>query len=171
MAAKRKRVQLEWFGEDLVEAVKRAGEPALWSAGQRLKREAMNLAPVRTGAMRRSAFVKTRARTDYVKGRRDRRKLPSPSEQSVIVGFGAWYSNLLEDSGAKEHRIPRLGRTTRARQRKVLRINGRFAASVKHPGMRRRPFLSRAMERTKGSIAGEIVRGIGDAIERDMPNA
>lgn len=162
--AKRSSVQIDWFGDDLKKAIDDSGEPALWAAGQALKREAVGIAPYKTGALKRSAFVKTADRTDYVKGRRDKRKLPTPNDKSVIVGFAAWYGNLLEDSGAKAHRIPR-------KNRKILKIQGKHYSSVNHPGMKRDPFLAKAMESMKTTLAQEIISKIGDGVESRMDNA
>lgn len=156
-----KAVKIDWFGNDLKRAVDRAGEPALWAAGQVLKREARERAAVKTGAMKESLYVETTQRTDYKKGKRDRRdgRLRPKSEKIVLVAAAAWYANLLEDSGAKPHVIPK-------KKGKMLNIPGiGVRRSVKHPGMARKPFLADAMEASKDRIGREVARVIGEKID------
>jgi len=164
MAKGRKSFKLDWFGDDLTRAVDSAGEPALWAAGQVLKREARERAPVKTGEMRNSMYVETTQRTDYRKGKRDRRygRLRPKSEKIVLVAAAAWYSNLLEDSGAVAHVIPR----KRRNGQKVLYIPGiGYRTSANHPGMKRKPFLSEALEANRERIGQEVAKVVKAKID------
>lgn len=178
MKKKRGRVgfQWDWFGDEIANAVATQGEPGLWRAGQMVKQEAQRRAPVRTGEMRRSLYVETTKRNDYRKGRRDRRwgRLKVRSDDTVLIATGAWYGNLLEDSGASPHRIPYRGRLTRkdGSARKVLRIPGLgFRSTAIHPGMRRDPFLAPALNAVKDRLIEAICDQMEPEIVRATPDA
>ena len=121
---KTKSLALSWYGPEIETVVRQATEPGLWALGQVVKRAAESRAPRRSGTLQASSFVATLKRTDYVRHRGDRHKktmtriLQKVSAQTALVGFGAWYSNLYEDTGAKRHAIPYVGKTGRARKRK-----------------------------------------------------
>ena len=157
MSGKRS-VKIDWFGDELQKAIDDAKEPALWAAGQILKRDAQANAPTNTGRLKESAFVATSERNDYRKGKRDRKRIPVPAKDGVIVGFGVWYSNLLEDTGAKAHKIPR-------KNRKILKIEGRYYSSANHSGFKRKPFLAPALEQNKDRIGQEVARVIAGKID------
>lgn len=55
------------------------------------------------------------------------------------AGGDVWYAHLIEFTGAKAHTIT-------AKGRKILSFGGLFFQSVKHPGMRARPFMRPALE-------------------------
>lgn len=178
MARRRGRTGFTWdyYGDEIAEAVRKGGEPALWRAGQMVKAEAERRAPVRTGELRRSMYVETVKRTDYRQGRRDRRwgRLKVASADTVLIASGAWYGNLLEDSGAAAHQIPYKGRTTRrdGSRRKVLRIPGVGYRRVgNHPGMRRKPFLLPALQAVEGRLVDAMCDTLAAEIVRAAPNA
>ena len=157
---------VEWFGDDLAKVIDRYNEPAMWAAGQVLKREAMRRAPVAKGTLRDSAYVQTDERTDYKRGRRDRRTLfRKRGKGGVLVAFAAFYANMLEDSGVKTHSMPRRG----ARPMVIRGIGIR--SKVQHPGMRRKPFLGPALEAVKEEMTRAFVGELGPAIEGALPRA
>jgi len=173
---KTKNVKWEFLGEEIVKIVNEQGEPALWAGGQLIKREAQARVPQRTSETRRSIYVETSERTDYRKGRRDRRygRLKVRSRDSVLIATGTWYGNLLEDSGAGAHQIPYKGRTVRRNgsRRKVLKIPGvGYRRVVSHPGMHQKPFLGPALDAVQGTLAAEMAGEYNKALERGMPNA
>lgn len=159
-------LQLEWFGDELKRAVDKGNERAMWAAGQVIKREAQRRAPRDTGTLADSAYVETDKRRDYVKGPRDRMHLfRKRAPGGVVVAFAAYYANIYEDSGAAAH-------TIQAGKGKVLYIKGiGFRRSVRHPGVRRKPFLGPALEAVRNRLVEEIARELGDEVERSMPRA
>ncbi len=161
-----KGYSIEWFGDDLKRVIDTHNDPAMFAAGQALKREAQRRAPVAMGTLKASAYVQTDSRTDRAKGKRDRRShFRKRGKGGVLVAFAAFYANMLEDSGARRHRIPGAGK-------KVIRIAGvGFRASAEHPGMQARPFLGPALEATKDEITRAFVGEMGPAIEGALPHA
>lgn len=159
-----KGYSIEWFGDDLARTVDRHNDAAMYAGGQVLKRAAAARAPVRSGTLRDSGYVQTDTRTDYRKGRRDRRTLfRKRGAGGVLVAFAAFYANMFEDSGVKRHRVPRKGY-------KVLRIPGVGLRSVaQHPGMKARPFLGPALEANKETITRAFAGELEDAIEGALP--
>ena len=148
--SKRKNLALSWYGPEIQNIVREATEPGLWALGQVVKRAAESRAPHKSGTLANSSFVATIKRTDYVRKRGDRHKrtmtriLQRVNAQTALVGFGAWYANIYEDSGAKRHAVPYVGKSGRARKRKTLLIPGvGFRSRVSHPGVRRSPFWDR----------------------------
>lgn len=163
---KGKGISIEWFGDELAATVDGHDTAAMWAAGQVLKREAMRRAPVGKGTLRDSAYVQTDERSDYKRGKRDRRPLfRKRGKGGVLVGFAAFYANLFEDSGVVAHRMPRKG--NRPMAIKGIGVRSR----VQHPGMRRRPFLGPALEASKEEMARAFAGVMSEAIEGAMPRA
>ena len=170
-----KNLKLDWWGPEIADVVRSATEPGLWAMGQTVKRSAERRAPSRTGALASSGFVATIKRTDYVRKRGDRRRramvriLGKVTATTALVGFGAWYSNLYEDTGAKAHGIPYVGKTARARRRKTLQIAGiGFRASARHPGVRAQPFLGPALDASKGEAAQDFADEVKRRLEAEL---
>ena len=81
------------------------------------------------------------------------------------LGTGAFYLKFFEKTGAVSHQIPkqrnvtdeggftirrRKGKSDQFRVKKALKINGRFVRRpVKHPGVRKRPFIEPEVEKRK----------------------
>lgn len=169
--AKRASVALHWYGDDLARIVRADDERGLWAMGQIVLREAERRAPSESGRLRRAGYVATSARSSYQRQARDRRKLPAVRRNSVLVAFAAYYSNLLEDTGAPRHDIPYKASTRRRKARKVLLIPGiGLRRRVSHPGHRRRPFLGPALDALETRITQEYAQAMGRSIERGMPD-
>lgn len=173
--SKTSNMSLTFYGPEIESVVREATEPGLWALGQVVKRAAESRAPRRSGTLQASSFVATVKRTDYVRHRGDRHKktmariLQKVSAQTALVGFGAWYSNLYEDTGAKRHAIPYVGKTGRARTRKTLQITGiGFRKSVSHPGVKPQPFLAPALEATKAQGTEAFAREVRAELEREL---
>lgn len=170
-----KHVKMDWYGDEIAHAVQRAMEPGLWAMGDAVRDRAVGRAPRRSGRLKESAFIATEKRTDYQRGKGDRRRrqmtriLSAVSPKAVLVGFAVWYSNLFEDTGAKSHGIPYVARTSRARRRKTLQIPGiGFRKAVVHPGFGREPFLAPALEAAKGEAAEEFAAEVRRRLEREL---
>jgi len=168
-------MSLKWYGDDIVRIVERGSEPGLWAMGKTLVSAAQRRAPRASGRLADSAFVATVKRTDYSRGKGDRRKrqmaalLGSVKEGKALIGFAAWYSNLFEDTGAKTHVIPYQARTGRARVRKTLLIPGiGYRRRVQHPGLRRKPFLAPAVEASKDDGARAFAREVERRLEAEL---
>jgi hypothetical protein len=172
---KMKNLALSWYGPEIESIVRGATEPGLWALGQVVKRAAESRAPRSSGTLQASSFVATTKRTDYVRHRGDRHKrtmtriLQKVTPTTALVGFGAWYSNIYEDTGAKRHAIPYVGKTGRARRRKTLQIPGvGFRTGVSHPGVKPQPFLAPALEATKASGTEAFAREVREELEREL---
>lgn len=170
-----KSVALSWLGPEIEQSVRTAMEPGLWAMGDAVRDKAKGRAPRASGRLRDSAFIATSKRTDYRRGRGDRRRkqmaqiLGRVTPMSVLVGFAAWYSNLFEDSGARRHEIPYKPKSNRGRVRKTLQIPGiGFRKRVSHPGFKARPFLGPALEATKNEAVGDFADEVKRRLERDL---
>jgi hypothetical protein len=167
--------ELTWYGPEIAKVVERAQEPGLWAMGKTLIAAAQRRAPRASGRLQDSGFVATARRTDYKRGRGDRRRkemvrlLSSVGKDQALIGFAAWYSNLLEDTGAKVHAIPYVAKTGKARKRKVLLIPGiGYRRRVMHPGMKRQRFLSPAVDAARGAAADDFAQAIERELEKDL---
>lgn len=170
---KSKHVGLSWYGDEIAETVKRSMEPGLWAMGGALLHAAQGRAPRRSGRLRDSGFIATADRTDYRRGRGDRRRrelarlMGQVSPKSVLVAFAVWYSNLIEDTGTKRHAIPYVPRSTGGRVRRTLRIPGiGFRKRVSHPGFRSTPFLGPALDASKDTASEAFAREVHKRLER-----
>ena len=169
-----KHMKVTTFGDEIAGTVRAALEPGLWAMGDTVRDRARDKAPQRTGRLKDSGFVATVKRTDYSRGRGDRRRremsrlLGAISPKSVLIGFAVWYANLIEDTGSKGHAIPYKPKSSRGRVRKVLKIPGiGFRRRVAHPGQRAQPFLGPALEAAKNDAMGEFAGEVRKRLERE----
>ena len=141
---------LDWFGDDIAKQIGANLEPGLWAGGNIILGAAQSGAPVRSGNLVRSGYVATEKRSSYRKVKRGRRQIKA-QPKTAVVAFGAFYANYFEDSGARPHRI-------RARRSPALYMRGiGYRRSARHPGIRPRPFLAPALERTREQVASAMV--------------
>jgi len=168
-------VGLSWYGPEIEAEIKRSMEPGLWAMGGALANAAQGRAPRRSGRLRDSAFIATAQRTDYRRGRGDRRRrelvrlMSAVSPRSVLVAFAVWYSNLIEDTGTKRHAIPYVPKSSGGRVRKTLKIPGLgFRKRVTHPGFRSTPFLGPALDASKDKASEAFAKEVRKRLER-MP--
>lgn len=159
----RRGVSVNWFGDELMAAVKAAQEPGLYSLGFMVLKEARLRAPAKSGRLRRSGYVATTLRSSYRRRRKDKTRLPKVPKGAVQVGFASFYGRFIE-TGARRH-------TVTPGKKKAIAIPDvgprRFAA---HPGIKARPFLGPALqsmrERGADALAGEMRRRVERAMAR-----
>lgn len=130
-------------------------------AGNLLRRRLREAAPVRTGRLRRSLRLSIRQR---------------PGEVVATVGPSRrrFYARFLERGAAAHPILPRTGArgglVGLAAQRRVLRftVGGRvvFAARVRHPGVRPRPFIAPTLEASQGAIREAITTAVQAALQQ-----
>lgn len=173
--SKTRNLALQWYGPEIAATVERAAEPGLWAMGRTLVEAAKRKAPRASGRLQDSGFVATPKRTDYKRGKGDRprkqmsRHLSGVKPGTALIGFAAWYSNLFEDTGAKSHAIPYVGRTARARRRKTLLIPGiGFRRRVTHPGLKRQRFLGPAVDAAKNDAMGDFAKAVQRELEKEL---
>lgn len=109
-------------------------------------REARNLAPVRTGNLRRQ--IRGTVKMDRVSGRVYGyvRARATKAQRTKGVQSAARYAHLVV-AGTKPHEIP-------ARPRGAMQLPGGFFTRVMHPGARPRPF----MEQAASNVFSDAVR-------------
>ena len=101
---------------------------AMRDAARPIIKDARSRAPSKTGALRKG-----------IKSEVFRGKGKSDSVATLHIGFNrktAWYGQILE-RGAKKHSISSRGKNGKS----TLKINGKFAKSVNHPGVKSKPML------------------------------
>ncbi len=101
---------------------------------------------VRTGHLRRSAFLTVEA---------------TPTGAAGVVGYRAIYAKW-QEQGTRPY-------TIRARNRRALRFMGRdgepvFAKSVRHPGLRPRPFLGPSVEDVRPQVRPYLTQLVLDVV-------
>jgi hypothetical protein len=153
--------ELNWYGDDFLAIVDEYSEDALFAAGELLLAKAQAGAPRRAGGLVNSGYVATNQRSSYAKRAGNYRKeIPVSQAKTVMVAFAAFYSNFLEDSGAKPHPIPRVSKKRVKRfgetETRFFIPGVGFRARIQHPGMKRKPFLGPALEATKENMVEEL---------------
>jgi len=145
--------ELEFFLKTFPKKVeKRLLKGALSAAALPIKREAKKLAPKRTGTLKKA--IKSRR----VKGRRA--AVQVYVERGKRAKNDAWYAHIIEE-GAKPHII-------KGRKGRGLTIGGRTVQSVKHPGVKARPFMRPALETQARTAIGQFGKKLAMLIEREL---
>jgi len=94
------KVKVVWFGDEILKAIEAGYESGLFEAGQEIITAAQSNAPVRSGDLRDSAYVKTSKRSTYraKKGHRKEREAP---EGTALAGFAMFYAHMVERGTSK----------------------------------------------------------------------
>lgn len=162
----RRRVQIEWYGDDFLEIVRRNGDQALFAAGQIVLREASRRAPRKTGKLASSGYVSTPERSTYQR-RRYYRKEKKPPPGGATVGFTAPHAHLIESGRRRSGRFgPKIGK--RGSGKKALLINDRIVARSRYKRVSSRPFLGPALEATKETMPQELARVLREKLELQL---
>ena len=158
----KRRVQVEWYGDDVLAVVRKHGDAALFAAGEVVQAAAEQRAPRgATGRLRGSGYVSTASRSTY-KTRRYWRREKKPPAGAATVGFSAPHAHLLEGGRRKSGAI-------RPRRKRALRIDGQFRSASRYRRMSSRPFLGPAIDATKESMVDALAGVLNKALERELP--
>jgi hypothetical protein len=162
----RRGVSVNWFGNELMSAVRGAQEPGLYSLGFIVLKEARLRAPVKSGRLRRSGYVATSVRSSYRRRRKDKLKLPRVPKGAVQVGFASFYGRFIE-IGARGHTVTPRKRTTRGK--KAILIPDVGPRRRAEPGaIKARPFLGPALQATRERGAQALAVEVNRRVERAM---
>lgn len=166
--AKRKRpsrrTQVAWYGDDILEIVRKYGDEALFSMGEHVLGKAQANAPVgKTGNLRKSGYISTGSRTTYVR-RAYWRKEKKPPTNAVTVGFSAPHAHLIEGGRRKSGRF---GPRRRGRNpKRALKIGDRFVARSRFKRLRSRHFIMPAVEQTRESMTQVLAKKLQSRLEQ-----
>jgi hypothetical protein len=165
--ATKRHVQVSYYGDEFLAAIRRHGDKARMAMGTVVSRAAVRKAPRgRTGNLARSAYVATRTQSTYVK-RRYWRKEKLPPEDGVTVGFSAPHAHL-QESGRRRAGVitPRKRRGPRA----ALKLGeGIYRKSSRYRAAAAQPFLGPAIEATRETAVEEMAKILRNGLENDLP--
>lgn len=158
----KRRVQVEWYGDEFLAVVRKHGDAALFAAGEVVQQAAEQRAPRgATGRLRGSGYVSTASRSTY-RTRRYWRREKKPPAGAATVGFSAPHAHLLEGGRRKSGVI-------RPRRKRALHIDGQFRGASRYRRMSSRPFLGPAIDATKERMVEELAGVLRKQLERELP--
>ena len=88
-------VKLTWYGDSLIDAIRAANDDALFEGARILAERAAERAPVRTGALRDSAYAAGGGQSTYRGGRGYRKEIKPPAG-TAVAAFASPYAHLVE---------------------------------------------------------------------------
>lgn len=160
----RRRIQIEWYGDDFLEIVRKHGDEALFAAGQIVLKAAGRRAPRRTGKLVQSGYISTPSRSTYQR-RKYYRKEKRPPMGGATVGFSAPHAHLIESGRRRAGKFgPIQGK--RGTGKKALEIGDNFVARSRYKRMSSRPYLGPAIEETKETMVAELAMVLRSKLER-----
>lgn len=162
----KRKLQIEWYGDDFLQIVRDHGDDALFAAGEIVMHAAERRAPSKTGKLRGSGYVSTASRSTY-KRRKYWRKEKKPPTAGATVGFSAPHAHLNESGRRKSGRFgPRKGRRV---PKRALKIGDRFVGRSRFKRVSSQPFLGPALEETKTTMVEELATTHRSWLERLLP--
>jgi len=93
-------VKVVWFGDEILKAIEAGYEAGLFEAGQEIIEVAQSYAPVRSGDLRDSDYVKTSKRSTY-RAKKGHRKEQEAPEGTALAGFAMFYAHMFERGTSK----------------------------------------------------------------------
>jgi HK97 gp10 family phage protein len=94
------KVRVDWFGDDLLAEIRGGSDDALFEAAQKILDIAQGNAPVRSGDLRDSGYVKTNKRSTY-KAKKGHNKEREAPEGTALAGFAMFYAHMVERGTSK----------------------------------------------------------------------
>jgi hypothetical protein len=160
----KRRVQVEWYGDDFTAVVDQYGDEALFAAGQIVLADAQRRAPRGpTGNLRKSGYVGTKDRSSYM-WRRYWRKEKRPPKGSAVVAFTAPHAHLVEGGRRRAGAIV-------PKRRRALKIGDRFVSHSRFRRYSSRPFLGPAIDATRETLVAELAGVLRRRLEEKLPGA
>ena len=162
----KRKLQVEWYGDDFLAIVRKHGDEALFAAGQIVLSAASRRAPRRSGALASSGYISTGTQSTF-RQRKYWRKEKKPPEGGVTVGFAAPHAHLIESGRRRSGKILPSKRRQRMRTGNLaLKIGGRYVASSRFKRVSSHPFLGPAIEETKETMVQELSKVLRSKLER-----
>ncbi len=160
----KRRIQVEWYGDDFLDIVHKHGDEALFAAGQVVLKAASRRAPRKSGKLVQSGYISTPSRSTYQR-RKYYRKEKAPPLGGATVGFSAPHAHLIESGRRRAGKFgPKTGR--RGSGKRALKIGDNFVARSRYKRMSSRPFLGPALEETKETMVQELAMVLRSKLER-----
>ena len=170
--AKRKRkwigmIQYDWYGDQFLEIIDQRGEEGLIAAAEYVLEEAIRRAPKRTGLLVRTAYWATKNKTTWQKvmfGQKKAKKVPN--ENTIVFGFAAKHSHLVERRTKARVIAPRA-----SRGKKALWVwgYGVVRARAERPALKGRKFFGPAIDASQTEMVEHLAQTLRVHIEREMP--
>lgn len=162
------RVDLEWYGDQFLDIVRKYGDEALFAAGEVILDQATRNAPVGPrGNLRRSGYISTASRSTY-KRRPYWRREKKPPKGGATIAFSAPHAHLVE-GGRRSSGTFKPRKWKNGGSYKALKINGRFYARSSYKRVAARPFVHPAVEQTRDRMVEALARALNVHLEREMP--
>lgn len=140
------------MSDDIAREVKLTKRQVVLQIAEKLREEARNEAPERTGELKDSIIVE------------------QVGDEEARVGSPLKYSEHVHD-GTDPHKIE-AGKKKRGRRRKALKFSigaqTFIRKSVKHPGTKPNPFFDRASDKIEGWTTDFVAEHIGEAVTRGL---
>lgn len=94
--SKRSGYVIEWYGDEIIEAIGDQIEDALFQAGQIMVQNAAAKAPRDEGTLQESGYVATQNKSTYVKRAHHKTEVRPRGEGVAVIAFSAPHSHLVE---------------------------------------------------------------------------
>jgi hypothetical protein len=162
----RRKMQVEWYGDDILEIVRKHGDEALFEMGKVVLTAAEHKTPRKTGKLSGSGYISTASRSTYQR-RKGWRKEKKPPTNGATVGFTAPHAHLVESGRRKSGKFgPVQGK--RGTGKKALKIGDRYVARSKFKRLSSKPFLGPALEDTKTDMVEALAKSLRSKLERAL---
>jgi hypothetical protein len=162
----RRKLQVEWYGDDFLDIVHKHGDAALFAAGQIVLAAAGRRAPRRSGKLASSGYVSTATQSSF-RQRKYWRKEKKPPIDGATVGFSAPHAHLIESGRRRAGKIAPSKRRQRMRTGNLaLRIGDRYVATSRFKRLSSRPFLGPALEETQETMVQELSKVLRSKLEQ-----
>ncbi len=161
----RRKTQIEWYGDELLDLVEEYGDEALFAGGEVVLEAAERRVPRKTGRLAASGYISTATRSTYV-SRRYWRKEKKPPKGAATIAFSAPHGHLVEGGRRKSGRFGPRGDVSREgvlrrTGKRALRIGNVLRARSRYRRISSRPFLGPALEETHERMAEAIADKLG----------
>lgn len=165
-----KILDMTWYGDDFLKIIDERGQEALQVAAEYVMAEALRRVPRKSGSLAETAYWATSKRSTWRKVQFGQKKAKRvPNDQTIVFGFAARHSHLVERK-VKRHTIGPRRRRGPGRAINIFDV-GKVRARAQHPGSKAQRFFGPALDATKDGMVDELAKKLRMHIERELPPA
>lgn len=162
-----KILELTWYGDDFLQVIDDRGQDALVAAAEFVMAEALRRVPRRSGMLARTAYWATSKKSTWRKLRPYQKKAKRvPNDHTIVFGFSAKYSHLVERKSKAHTLAPRAKRGVG----KAMNVwsFGKIRAKAEHPGNKAHRFFGPALEATRKEMVEHVATKLRVHLEREL---